>query len=156
MIGRSFAFAATVFGLALFTAAVAADNPFAGTWKLNVAKSMFAGPAPQSETIKIEGLPNGQKVVGDFVNPDGKTIHSEFTATYDGKDHPVSGRPTMDATALQRVDINTIISTSKKDGKVALTTKWVVSKDGKTMIGSEAGRNAQGQEIHRSLVFERQ
>lgn len=145
-----------ILALAFTTVVFAADDPFVGTWKLNVEKSKFAGPAPKSETVKIEALDNGQKTVGDFVNSEGKAVHSEFMAKYDGKDHLVSGRPTMDTTALQRVDTNTIISTSKKDGKVVLTTKWVISKDGKIMTGSENGKNAQGQEIQRSLVFEKQ
>jgi hypothetical protein len=91
--------------------------------------------------VKIEALDNGQKTVGDFVNPEGKAVHSEFMAKYDGNDHPVSGRPTMDTTALQRVDTNTIISTRKKGGKVVLATKWVISKDGKIMTGMKNGKN---------------
>jgi hypothetical protein len=44
------------FGLLMLCALalVAADNPFVGTWKLNVAKSKFSpGPPPQSQTVTI-------------------------------------------------------------------------------------------------------
>ena len=43
---------------------VAADNPFIGTWKLDVAKSKFSpGPAPQSQTVVI-GADNKVEVSG--------------------------------------------------------------------------------------------
>jgi hypothetical protein len=60
--------------LALATAAMAAD-PFAGTWKLNVAKSKFSSPAPKSEIITIVVRKNGSTWTFDTVDADGKSSH---------------------------------------------------------------------------------
>jgi hypothetical protein len=54
------------FGLLILCALAlaAADDPFVGTWKLNVAKSKFSpGPAPQSQTVTI-GADNKVEVSG--------------------------------------------------------------------------------------------
>ena len=75
----------------------AADNNMVGTWKLNLAKSTYSpGPAPKSQTAKIEAVTGGIHEVADRVGADGKSVHYEFTAMFDGKDYPVSGDPDRD------------------------------------------------------------
>ena len=64
--------------LAMATAAMAAEDPYAGTWKLNVAKSRFApGQVRKSEVNVIEIQGNLLKIVGDRVDADGKATHRE-------------------------------------------------------------------------------
>src|ERR1700693_1412421 len=64
-----------LFALAL----VAADNPFVGTWKLNVAKSKFnPGPPLQSQTVTI-GADNKVEVSG--TDSKGQTVNWSYTAT---------------------------------------------------------------------------
>lgn len=65
-------------------------DPWAGTWKLNLAKSKFHGPAPKEETIKIEaGGANAVKYAVTGTGTDGK----QYTETYDGK--PDAAAPLM-------------------------------------------------------------
>ena len=57
----------------------AADDPFNGTWKLNVAKSKYVpGPGPQSltTTVKVEGDTHNVKSEGK--TSDGTTIETSF------------------------------------------------------------------------------
>src|SRR5262245_3071422 len=70
----------------------AADNNV-GTWKLNLAKSKYvSSEAPKSQTLKIEAWgDDGLKYSADGVGADGKPIHTEFQAKYDGKDYPYKG-----------------------------------------------------------------
>jgi hypothetical protein len=114
-----------------------------GTWKFNPAKSKFdPGPGPKSATVKIEAQGDGIKYTSDAVTPDGKSVHTEFSAKYDGKDNPITGSPDVDTIALKRIDANTTEGVTKKAGKVLGTAKVVISKDGKTrtMTGKERTR----------------
>ena len=153
---RSLVIAATIIlTLALATMALAAD-PFVGTWKLNVAKSKIVSLSLKSAIYKIESQDNGLKAVFDGTNADGTVGHIEWAAKFDDKDYPYKGNQTTDAIALKKVDANTIDRIMKKAGKEVGTGRNAVSKDGKTMTFTINGKNAQGQEIHNILVFDRQ
>jgi hypothetical protein len=155
----SIAVAATIIlMLALASAAMAAD-PFVGTWKLNVAKSKYSpGPPPKSATVKIEAQDNGLKIVANGVNAEGKPTHIETAFKYDGKDYPYTptGGPSDLTVAVKRIDANTQELTLKQGGKVMQTVREVVSKDGKTQTRTIKGKNAQGQEVSNTIVFDKQ
>jgi hypothetical protein len=100
-----------IFVLAFAFVATAADDPFVGTWKLNVAKSKVSDPsqALKSCLVKVEGRANGIKFMADVVvASDGKTGHTKFEAKYDGKDYPVTEDPDCDTVALKKIDSNTL------------------------------------------------
>src|ERR1044071_7874897 len=65
-------------------------NPNMGTWKLNEAKSKFAGKA-RNHTVVYEAAGDQTKVVVDGVDENGNAIHNEWTGKFDGKDYPVTG-----------------------------------------------------------------
>jgi hypothetical protein len=141
---------------ALSSVAFGADNNV-GTWKLNVAKSTYSpDPAPKSQTLKIEGWEDGVKYTSDGIGADGKPTHSEFSAKYDGKDYPFKGNPDADTLSYKRIDANTVEAVTKKDGKTTITAKVVVSKDGKTRTLTMTGKNAKGQGVNNTVVYERQ
>lgn len=128
-----------------------------GTWKLNVAKSKFSpGPPPQSLTVKVEPSGKGEKVSTEGVAADGKPTMTGYTASFDGKDYPLTGSQIADKVSLKRIDARTTERTDKKDGKVAATLKRVVSQDGKTLTVTVKGTNAQGQAMNNVLVFDKQ
>ena len=144
---------------AALTAGARADesDPATGTWKLNVAKSKFSpGPGPKSITLKIEASADEQKVTAEGVYADGKSNTIEYTAKFDGKDHPIKGSPVADTVSLKRIDDRTIERTDKKDGKVVQTRTRVMSEDGKTFTVTMKGTNAKGQQVHSVAVFEKQ
>jgi hypothetical protein len=145
-----------IFTLGLATAAMAAD-PFVGTWKLIGAKSEYSpGPAPKSGTQTITAQDNGLEIVIDSVDAAGKPSHQELNAILDGKDHPVTGNPDVDAYSATRVDANTYTVASKKNGKEVVSYKRAASKDGKTMTINVKGKNVQGQDIYNTTVWDRQ
>jgi hypothetical protein len=147
-----FAAAAVAFGIVLAGTALAqVSNSAVGTWKLNLAKSTFnQAPPPRSLTIKTEVAGEGFKTTVDTVESDGRVRHFETTANDDGKDNPritTDGGllPNGDIVALTRIDANTTMTIQKKDGKVILTRRSVVSGDGKTMTTTTTRMNAEGQ-----------
>ena len=68
-----------------------------GSWTLNLAKSKFSpGPAPKSATVTFSAAGDGVKAVIDGVGATGSKTHWEYTASFDGKPHPVIGNPDGD------------------------------------------------------------
>jgi hypothetical protein len=154
-----------VFGVALATLAVATTGVSAqstdaaglGTWKLNVEKSKFSpGPAPRSITTRFEPSGKGVKWIAERIGSDGKTVVSEYTANYDGKDYPLKGSPTTDAVSLRRIDALTTERVNKKEGKVVSTEKRVIAKDGKSYTTMVKGTTAKGEPIDILMVFDKQ
>lgn len=131
-------------------------DPHVGTWVLDVQKSKYApGTAPKSQTSVFAAAGQGLKVTTKAVTATG-TNNTEYTASFDGKDHPVKGNPDWDTTALKRVDSHTIEFTRKKGGKVVQTARSTVAKDGKTRTVTVTGVNAQGQKLNTSAVYIKQ
>jgi len=112
-----------------------ADNPFVGTWKLNLAKSKFSRPAPKEWTDVY------REVEGDKLEVTAKTIMADGSSLNEKLVYPQRGGA---ATFLQGggngiYEVETLItpsewlSTRMKDGKQIGCMRMVVSKDRKTM-----------------------
>ena len=141
------------------TAQGQATDPWIGTWKVNLAKSTYTpGPAPKTAgTAKIESAPNGIKITIDGTNPKGQPIHTESVSTFDGKDTPIDGAPALNTTeALKRIDGRTFEAQGKVGGKPTITTRVVVSPDGKTMTATQTGQDIKGQVIKNVIVLDKQ
>jgi len=146
-----------VLGASLVRVSAQASNPRSGTWKLNVEKSKYdPGPAPQSNTMKIEASGEGEKATTEGVNAAGTATMTQYTAQYDGKDSPMTGSQNADTVSLKRIDARTMERTDKKGEKVVATSTRVVSEDGKTMTVTTTGTNAQGQAMNNVTVWEKQ
>jgi len=139
--------------LAMATATMAADDPFVGTWKLNLGKSTITGPSPKSMTLTITTQNNGIKVVTDRVGPDDKTRQQENIYILDGKEHPITDNPSVDTTIGTRVDANTIAQVLKKGADELVNTNMLVSKDGKTLT---VIAKIQGQDTSNIRVYDKQ
>src|SRR6185503_16764621 len=122
------------------------DNPQMGTWKLNEAKSKFAGKA-RNQTVIYEAAGDQTKVTVDGVDENGGAVHSEWTGKFDGKDYPVTGDASSDVRSYRMINKNTLSLTAKKDGKTTLTGRIVVSRDGKTRTLTTTATNAQGKKV---------
>jgi hypothetical protein len=145
-----------VSALVLGSIAQAADNQV-GTWKLNVAKSKYSpGPPPKEGTLIVEAIPNGLKITVEGTNAEDKPVHMEFAPKYDGKDVPATGMPGADTISMKKIDDYTVESVSKKEGKPLITTRTVVSKDGKTRTTTQKGTNAKGEKVNNTIVYDKQ
>ena len=98
----------------LVSAALAADLPYAGKWKVNLAKSDFG-----QTTVTYESLPGGEWQTTAF----GVT----FRFKMDAKDYPDSMGGTA---AWKAVDANTWEIVGKVNGKVTSTDTLKLNADG--------------------------
>ena len=137
----------------------AADDPFVGTWKLNLAKSKYnPGPPPKTGSNRFEPAPGGLKLIVRNEDTGGKPTSFERVELYDGKTHPArgEGRIGPDAISAKRIDPYTIEVISYKNGKVITRTTRKVSKDGKTMTSTSKGTDAEGHPLDELRFFEKQ
>src|ERR1041384_4399987 len=128
------------------------NNPNMGTWKLNEAKSKLAGKA-RNHTVVYEAAGDQTKVTVDGVDENGGAVHNEWTGKFDGKDYPVTGDATSDVRSYRTINKNTVTLTGKKGGKVTLTGRIVVSRDGKTRTVTTTATNAQGKRVSTKAVY---
>ena len=142
--------------LTLSLAATAADQS-SGTWKMNAEKSKYSpGPAPQNLTVMIDCDENNYKIEATGTDGDGKPMHVQYSAKFDGKDYPATGLSNVDSISIKRIDANTIETVQKKDGKTVMTITSKVSTDGKTRTSTWNGKNAEGKDVHNVVVFDKQ
>jgi hypothetical protein len=139
-----------------FAAAVSFASPNMGTWKLNEAKSKIPAGATKNTTVVYEAAGDSIKVTVDGVDGDGKPSHNEWTGKFDGKDYPLTGDPNTDMRSYKKVNGRTTDLTNKKDGKVTLTGRIVVSADGKSRTVTVSGTDAKGKKLKYTAVYDKQ
>ena len=130
-----------------------------GTWKINLEKSTYdPGPKPTFASImKVESSAAGINITSDGRNAQGQPTHVEITGTSDGKDNPVKGTSIPNLTnSVTRIDDRTLLVVGKTDNKPEVTSRAVVSADGKTMTITQSGQNAKGQSVKNVIVCDRQ
>ena len=74
---------------------------------------------------------------------------------FDGKDYPVTGNANADMQAFTKIDSHSYQIVGKKGGKVTITSKVVVSPDGKTRTTTQTGTDAQGRTVNNTIVYEK-
>jgi len=132
---------ATVCLFALLGAAslVGAENPFAGAWKLNQAKSHLTG-----NTVKFADAGSG--AISTIAGP------ISYTFKTDGKAYPIGLGFTV---AWKQLDANAWEATWKKAEKVVGVDTWKLSPDGKTMNVESKGTKPNGESFDDTTVYQR-
>lgn len=151
----------TAFTVATLLAALsplfAQSSRLEGTWKLNLAKSKYSpGPPPKAGTLKWEVVAGGLKLTTDGVNAEGETTHTETLERSDGSEGNVEGADTPTTRALKRINDRTYDDVERNNGKVMISRRLAISRDGKTLTVTVKGVNDQGQTINNVVVFEKQ
>ncbi len=129
--------------LAVLTAAIsltAADLPWVGKWKINLAKSDF-----KESTLTFAAAGPGEMQW----TADGQTMNFKM----DGKDYP---DPWGGTSAWKEVDASAWESVNKLKGKVMSTDVHRVSVDGKTLTISSKGTRPDGQPFANETVYARE
>jgi hypothetical protein len=120
-------------------AARAADDPFIGKWKLDLAKSKITG-----QTIEIQETGPGSYVFKEDEHSD------EIFA--DGLDHLTHFGDTM---AITRQTADTLVVMYKRQNIVTLNTVWKVAADGQTMTYTATGTRPNGLRFNNQMKLRR-
>lgn len=147
-----------LFALTLFfggAVVCSAQSPHMGTWKLNEAKSHFAGKA-RNNTVVYEAAGDMTKVTVDGTDGSGAAVHNDWTGKFDGKYYDVNGSPTANKRSYTRVNNRTLTIREKQGGKVVLTGTITVAKNGKSRTVSTSGLDAKGKWVRNTAVFDKQ
>jgi hypothetical protein len=120
--------------------AVAADSPWNGTWKLDLAKSKFTG-----DTFTYSQGPDGK-----IHYSDGSVSNYDFGT--DGKQYPT---PYGDTIAIMPHGPNEWDSVSHFGDKEIARTHHVISPDGKTLTATSTGTRPDGSAFKDEVVYTR-
>ena len=134
---------------------IAQDNPFVGTWKLNVEKSKYdPGPSPKRQTRSWE---SSGVVTVEGIDAMGKPRTFGYTIRTDGKEYPATGATNgADSVSAKAIDANTLRATFKRGGTPFEVANFSISNNGKVLTISSAGTNANGQRFKNVQVWEKQ
>jgi hypothetical protein len=133
------------------------QEPWFGTWKLNIAKSTADRDARYKRaTSKIEPWQDGLKVTYDLVGTRGGVTHMEWLGKFDGKDYPVQGVDYVLTHAYTRLNDRSYQITIKIDGVVTAIAKVEVSADGKTLTTLTSGKDAERKTVSTIAIYEKQ
>jgi hypothetical protein len=143
-------------GSAVIAAGSDAD-PIVGTWKLNLARSTFAGIPAYKSQIRIYSR-SGPDITLKMTTISGQGKETTTQATYklDGKDYPSMGNPDFDSLAGEQIDTNTVEFTLKRAGKQIGKIRRAVSKDGQTLTINYVITNADGIQTAALTLFDKQ
>jgi len=133
----------------------AQDDPFTGTWVLNVAKSkMQPATASKSEIIHYKITGDEEDFLSDAVTIEGYPESIKYTARYnDGKAYPfsitINGKVTNPGamTMVKKIDTWTRERYNVREGKPVIASRRLVSRDGGTMTLTILRVDAQGREV---------
>lgn len=136
------------------------ENPWNGTWKINVAKSKAPGgriPHPSSTNI-IEIKGETMHLIADHTDASGKLEHVEYTAKLDGKEYPVKSTPPGPqpyTISLQQINPR-IREFVEVIGTFTIKGRDVLSEDGKSFSRIVDSEDAEGNDTSVVQVFEKQ
>jgi hypothetical protein len=123
-----------------FVSAIAADNPWIGTWTLDLSKSQFTG-----DTFTYSKAANGMMHYSDGSN-------ANFDFAIDGKEYKTVYDRTTTWTAAGD---NTWDTVMKANGKVLGKSHRQLSSDGKTLTITGTGTRPDGSAFHNETVYTR-
>lgn len=134
----------------------AADDPWVGTWKMNVAKSKSDPARP----LTIKSLTDVRTREGEWIvlkkeveSTDGRKAINEIRYKLDGQDYAGTAGNTI---AGQRVGADELHFTFKREGKVVATSVYKLAPDGCSYTTITKGIDAKGEPCTFVAVMERQ
>lgn len=132
-----------------------ADPLFGKKWQMDVSRSSFSTAAfsPASETRLYEETPGGYRLTVRGVNA-GVEYKWGYDALYDGKPHPVHGRPDVDSITIYKLDDLNTCGFFWKQLMPGGPYARKLSADGARLQVQAAGRNAEGEAFFDVIEYE--
>ena len=135
------------------------QDPFVGTWKLNIEKSEFdANHQPRAGTMVVELDAEGYYTVkAEGLNQKGeKVVERPMRFLADGKEHPIPDFPGLKHTASKPDPRTMIHEARREDDTVVGGSTTALSEDGNSKTVSNFGHDSQLRQFKLRTVWERQ
>ena len=138
------------------SALLIAAEPFAGTWKLNGAKTKYkTGTPPKEQTLTIAESGSDLDVTVSGTAADGTAIMSHYTVPAQGGEGKIIQSP-YEAVSGKRMGPKQREINYSKGGKTVLTARSRVSADGKSITVNLKGTDMQGKPVDAVVVYDKQ
>ncbi len=127
-----------------------------GTWKINGARSTFAGVPFKSLTVRIERHPKGEVFTLDRIEADGRTTSSSTILYLDGEPRPFEDFGCSGIQSSRRADERTveIVRMCASGGWMRLLQR--ASAKPNELVLEIVEQSADGRRFDRRLTLERQ
>ena len=137
-------FIALVATLAVWAGLRAQDEPFLGTWELNLTRSSITrGMPPRSETIVNVAESGGFRSTLTSVTDRATSVEIHHY-NFDGNFHQTE-RGDPRELSFKRIARRTIESDTRRNGQITVNRRFELSEDGKTMTAIASGTSGGGQ-----------
>jgi len=133
--------------------ALGANDPFFGTWKLNVAKSKLQPPAPGSDTVRIEIDGNDLRIEQEGVDEKGEPFKLTLQGGFDDSRYGIAGFRYADAISFRRPAGRRILAEARKSGVIVAWLEAEVS--GNTLKVNLSVLDAEGKEVKSLAILQR-
>ncbi|HEY6342956.1 MAG TPA: hypothetical protein VIY49_15795 [Bryobacteraceae bacterium] len=144
---------------ALVVLPLRANDPFVGTWELNVAKSKLAGPYTtlRSENLVIQEQGDQFLIIANVTRQDGSTGNSKEEVSKNGGDlNYIEGTlPPGVSRRVKRVNAYTIEITTLLNGVQVQVDSVVVDRNGREMRIIRRGAVPSGMPFESTELLER-
>jgi len=135
----------------------AGAEPFAGTWVLNVQKSVYpAGTCPKRMVIEMEKEGDGVRYRSSAWYANGAASFSRYTAKYDEHEVLVQGsNGFLLPVSLKRVAAGTVVATYRRGMQPVATSRRELSAAGQVMTITTVVTGKDGGTVTTIGVYER-
>jgi hypothetical protein len=132
----------------------AQTDPQLGTWVLDPDSSTYSpGPAPRSQTVIYTQIGRGVRVTGQGLSADNKPVRTDFSYSFDGREHPARGFADWDSIKAEQVNARTIQYTRFLKGEEVQTVTRTISADGKTATVRVTGVDAKDRKVDNTQIY---
>ena len=128
-----------------------------GVWKMNAARSTFAGTAPfKSFTVRIAHHPKGEVLTLDCIETDGRTITSSTILYFDGEPRRFEDFGCSGIQSSRRADERTVEIVRMCANRGWMRFLWRTSAKANELVLEITEQSADGHRLDRLLTLEKQ
>jgi tetratricopeptide (TPR) repeat protein len=133
--------------------AMAQDARLMGTWNFVPQRSNFMPGPARYKSAKLTFSAAGEAVL-EGTGADDKPVKVTYSEVLDGKPHPVAGMSDYDASALTKINDNSVSYIYTRRRNTVIVGSRFLSADGNTLTYSEKSYDARGKELSSAtMVF---
>lgn len=131
-----------------------ANDPFAGTWKLNVAKSKLQPPAPGSDTVRVEVDSKNLRIDQEGTDDKGEPFKLTVQGGFDDSLYGIVGFSHADAVRFRRPSNRQIWAELRKSG---VAVAWLEAEvSGNNLKVKLSVVDAKGKESNSLAILQRE